>query len=84
MPTAYTQAKNTLAALAEDLSEQATAAGQTTVAQSLTALATEIATDTATDTEFWGDANRSGAVQGWSQILAAASQVVKRRHRWQR
>lgn len=84
MPTAYTQAKNTLAALAGDLADQATEAGQTTVAQSLQALATEITAATPTDTEFWGDANRSGAAEGWSQIISAASQVVKRRHRWQR
>lgn len=84
MPTAYTEAKNTLAALAGDLAAQATDAGQTTVAQSLTALAAEINSTTPTDAEFWGDAARSGAVQGWSQIISAASQVVKRRHRWQR
>lgn len=84
MPTAYTQAKNTLASLALDLAQQATDAGQTAVAQSLSALAAEITTETPTDAEFWGDANRSGAVRGWSDIISAATQVVKRRHRWQR
>ena len=84
MPPASTEAKNTLAALAGDLAAQATDAGQTTVATALTDLATEINSGTPTDAEFWGDSARSGAVEGWSQIISAASQVVKRRHRWQR
>ena len=84
MAVAYTHAKATLAQVAAALAAEATAAGQTSLASSLTSFSTEISDATVTEAEFFGGAEVVGeaVVQRpsvgvvWSQILDATAGAV--------